>query len=423
MTVTNSLAGVINEAAPGISYFSPYQNPPSGTAANPQSDGSKPPKLFQPLKLRGLTFQNRIGLSPLCQYSAEDGHMTDWHMAHLGGIAMRGPGFMLIEATAVLPEGRISPEDVGIWKDSHIEPIRQVVEFAHSQNQKIGIQLAHAGRKASNLAPFLATGDLADENAGGWPDNVKGPSDIPFSDRMCVPKAMTKQDIEEFKEAWGAAVRRAVKAGVDFIEIHNAHGYLLSSFLSAVSNNRTDEYGGSFENRIRLTLEIIAVSRQNMPEDMPLFIRISATEWLEKSRPDLPSWKSEDSVRLAKVIAEKGDVDFLDISTGGNNVEQKIVAGPSFQAPFAKAIKEAVGDRIAVGTVGSITNGKQANDLLEEGLDAVLVGRMFQKNPAIVWTFAEELGLEIKVANQIGWGFAVRGSTGYIKTKKSDAKI
>ncbi|OJD16265.1 hypothetical protein AJ78_03556 [Emergomyces pasteurianus Ep9510] len=412
-----------SEPAPGASYFTPVQNPPSGAAADPQSDGSRPPKLFRPLTVRGVTFQNRIGLSPLCQYSADDGHMTDWHMSHLGGIAMRGAGFTMMEATAILPEGRISPEDAGLWKDSQIEPIRKVVEFAHSQNQKIGIQLAHAGRKASTLAPFLGISEVAPEYANGWPDNVKGPSDIPFSDRLAKPKAMTKQDIEDVKEAWGAAVRRAVKTGVDYIEIHNAHGYLLFSFCSPVSNNRTDEYGGSFENRIRLSSEIITISRQNMPKDMPLFLRISASEWLEQSRPDLPSWKSEDTVRFAKVLADKGEVDLLDVSSGGNHPDQKIIPGPCFQAHFAHAVKKAVGDKLLVGSVGAINNGIDANRLLEEGLDLVLVGRQFQKNPAVVWQFAEDLETEIKVANQIGWAFGTRGQQGYLKMKKREGRI
>ncbi|EEH38432.1 NADPH dehydrogenase [Paracoccidioides lutzii Pb01] len=414
---------VRNDPTPGVGYFTPYQNPPSGTAADPQSDGSRPPRLFQPLKVRGVTFQNRIGLSPLCQYSAQDGHMTDWHMSHLGGIAMRGPGFIMTEAASVLPEGRISPEDVGLWKDSQIEPIKRVVEFVHSQNQVIGIQLAHAGRKASSLAPFLAVNKVATEQAGGWPKNVKGPSDIPFSAEMAQPKAMTKRDIEEVKKAWGAAVRRAVKAGVDYIEIHNAHGYLLFSFCSPASNNRTDEYGGSFENRTRLSSEIITITRQNMPEDMPLFLRISASEWLEESRPDLQSWKSEDTVRFAKILAEKGEIDLLDVSSGGNHPDQRIKPGPCFQAPLAFAVKKAVGDKLLVGSVGMINNGNDANRLIEEGLDIVFVGRQFQKNPGSVWQFAEDLGIEIKVANQIGWGFGMRGSKGFLKTKKRDVKI
>lgn len=424
MTRVKGIPGVKNRGAPGVSYFTPVQNPKAGTAADPQADGSKVPKLFQPLKIRGVTFPNRIGLSPLCQYSSQDGHITDWHMAHIGGIAIRGPGFMLIEATSVTPEGRISPEDAGLWKDSQIEPMRRLVEFVHSQNQTIGIQLAHAGRKASSLAPFLATGDLADEKANGWPDNVKGPSDIPFSSRLPNPKAMTKADIEEFKSAWVAAVKRALKAGFDYIEVHAAHGYLLSSFHSPVSNNRTDEYGGSFENRMRLTNEIITLTRQNIPDTMPLLLRISATDWLEKSRPELESWKSDDTVRFAQILADKGEVDFLDVSTGGNHPDQKIISGPAFQAPFALAVKKAVGDKLLVGSVGTITNGNLANELLEEGgLDAVLVGRWFQKNPAMVWQFAEDLGVDIKIANQITWAFGTRGSTDFLRLSKREQKI
>ena len=344
--------------------------------------------------------------------------MTDWHMAHLGGIAMRGPGFMFIEATAVQPRGRISPEDLGLWKDSQIAPLARVVEFAHSQNQLIGIQIAHAGRKASNLAPFLARSDVAVEDAGGWPDDVYGPSAIPYSDRMAETKAMTKKDIEDFKEDWAAAVRRAVKAGVDYIEIHNAHGYLLHEFLSPISNKRTDEYGGSFENRTRLSLEIVDITRKNMPKDMPLFLRISATDWMEESAPE--SWKLEDTVEFAKILAEKGDVDFLDISSAGNHEDQKInlLGGPTAHYPLSKAVKEAVGDKMAVGIVGGINNGKLAEQLLQDGgLDAVLVGRHFQKNPAAVWQFAEDLGVDIKVANQIGWGFGTKGPLGFVSIK------
>ncbi|KAJ5965283.1 NADPH dehydrogenase afvA [Penicillium waksmanii] len=225
--------------------------PPAGTARDPQTTGKPIPKLFKPLTIRGHTFQNRLGVAPMCQYSAEDGHLTPWHMAHYGGIAQRGPGMIIIEATGVVPEGRITPGCSGLWKDSQIAPLKQVVEFAHSQGQKIGIQLAHAGRKASTVAPWLG-GVTATNAVGGWTDNVKAPSAIPFADGDIIPKAMTEDDIEEVKTAWVAAAERAVAAGVDFIEIHNAHGYLLSSFLSTSSNQRTDKYGGSFENRIRL---------------------------------------------------------------------------------------------------------------------------------------------------------------------------
>ncbi|KAI9747281.1 MAG: hypothetical protein M1835_002155 [Candelina submexicana] len=392
-------------AGPSISYYTPAQTPPAGTASDPQPDGSHPPKLFQPLKLRGVTLQNRIMLSPLCQYSAEDGHQTPWHFTHLGGIIQRGPGLSFVEATAVTPEGRITPEDCGLWKDSQIEPLRRIVEFAHSQGQKIAIQLGHAGRKASTVAPWLSPGAVATEHVNGWPDNVYAPSAIPYNERHATPKEMTKQDIKNVKDAWVAAVKRALAAGFDVIEIHNAHGYLLHEFISPATNKRTDEYGGSFENRTRLTLDIVDLTRSNIPEDMPLFLRISATDWLEHE--DMESWKVEDTVRLAKILADKG-VDLLDVSSAGAHPKQKIKTGPGYQAPFAKKVKEAVGDRMAVATVGTITSGKQGNQLLEEGLDLAIAGRMFQKNPGLVWSWAEELGVQINVANQIRWGFGGR---------------
>lgn len=364
--------------------------------------------------------QNRIMLSPLCQYSAEDGHHTAWHMTHLGGIIQRGPGLAMVEATSVTPEGRITPEDSGLWKDSQIEPLRRIVEFAHSQSQHIAIQIGHAGRKASTVAPWLSGGDVATKELHGWPDNVYGPSEVPYNERLCTPKAMTKDDIENFKKAWVAAVKRALTAGFDVIEIHNAHGYLLHSFLSPASNRRTDEYGGSFENRIRLTLEIVDLTRSTIPEDMPLFLRISATDWLEEEE-DMDSWKAEDTVRLAEILADKG-VDVLDVSTGGLHPKQKIIHGPlgsAYQAPFAYAVKEKVGDKMLVGTVGSIRSGKQANELLEKGLDIAIVGRYFQKNPGLVWAFAEELDVTISMANQIAWGFGGRGSNIVSAKKKS----
>ncbi|KAH8705045.1 putative NADH-dependent flavin oxidoreductase [Talaromyces proteolyticus] len=424
MSNRDSVPDLAVKPAKGISYFTPAQDPPAGIAANPQSDGAEIPKLFKPLTIRGVEFHNRIALAPLCQYSAEDGHMSDWHMAHLGGIAQRGPGFLLVEATAIVPEGRITPQDLGLWKDSQIEPLRRVIEFVHSQSQLIGVQIAHAGRKASTVPPWLSMGDMATENVGGWPKNVKGPSDIPFSDRFPQPIAMTKQDIEETKQAWAAAVKRAIQAGADFVEIHGAHGYLLSSFLSPTSNNRTDEYGGSFENRIRLVLEIAQITREVVGPNVPVFLRVSATEWLEEVKPNEPSWRIEDTVRLAKVLAEQGAIDLIDISSGGNNAAQKIHGGPAFQSPFAIEVKKAVGDKLIVGTVGSINSAKLANSLVEEkGLDLVLVGRGFQKNPGLVWQWAEELDLEIGMAHQIRWGFASRGNTKYLPKPKQSSKI
>ncbi|RAK80871.1 NADH:flavin oxidoreductase/NADH oxidase [Aspergillus fijiensis CBS 313.89] len=400
--------------APGISYFTPAQDPPAGTAANPQTSGKPVPKLYQPLTIRGLTFQNRLGLAPLCQYSAQDGHMTPYHIAHLGSIAQRGPGLMMIEATAVQPEGRITPQDVGLWKDSQIEPMRQVVEFVHSQNQKIGVQLAHAGRKASTVAPWISTAVVATEKVGGWPDNVKGPSDIAFADSFPQPKAMTKDDIVQFKNDWVAAVKRALAVGVDFIEIHNAHGYLLSSFLSPAANNRTDEYGGSFENRIRLPLEIAQLTRDTVGPNMPIFLRISASDWLEEVLPE-QSWNNDSTIQFAQELVKQGAVDLIDISSGGVHAAQKVKSSPGFQVPFAAAVKKAVGDKLLVSAVGAITNGRQAEEIMEkDGIDVILVGRGFQKDPGLAWTFAQHLDVEISMASQIRWGFTRRGGTPYI---------
>ncbi|KAI5799807.1 FMN-linked oxidoreductase [Geopyxis carbonaria] len=408
---------LVNVPAPDISYFTPAQQPPSGTAYDPQPDGTHPPALFKPLRIRGVEFPNRIMLSPLCQYSAEDGHMTPWHMAHLGGIFTRGPGLTIIEATAVVPEGRITPSDVGLWKDSQKEYMSKVVEFAHSQGQKIAIQLAHAGRKASCVAPWLSLGDVATEAQGGWPNNVKAPSAVAYNDSHAQPHAMTLQDIEDLKAAWVAAAKRAVAVGFDVVEIHNAHGYLLHSFVSPASNKRTDQYGGSFENRTRLTIEIVDAVRAVIPKDMPLFLRISADDWLEES--GIEGWTVEQSARLAPILAEHG-VDLIDVSSGGLHPSQKIKGGPGYQAPFAKQVREAVKGKCLVSAVGSITTGTQAQELLDgEYADVIMVGRMFQKNPGLVWTWAEDLNVEIKVANQIEWGFGGRGG-GKKKVSKKD---
>ncbi|KAI0714069.1 FMN-linked oxidoreductase [Cerioporus squamosus] len=399
-----------NAPAPAVPFFTPAQYPASGTAV--EDNASTLPKLFQPIKIRGVKFHNRIWLSPLCQYSAENGKLTDWHMAHLGGIFTRGPGLTMVEATAVTPEGRITPEDSGLWTDEQIEPLRRIVQFAHSQNQKIGIQLAHAGRKASTVAPWLDMGATATEAVGGWPHDVLAPSAVPYSDTFPNPKELDKQGIKRIVAAFVAAAKRALQAGVDVIEIHNAHGYLLDSFISPASNKRTDEYGGSFENRTRLTLEVVDAVRAVIPPHMPLFLRISATDWLEESLPNEPSWRSEDTVRLAGLLAKHG-VDLLDVSTGGVHPAQKIKGGPAYQAPFAEAVKKAHGDKILVSTVGAITDGHTAESVLDKGqADVVFVGRQFQKNPATVWAFAEDLGVKITVAHQIEWGFAGRGKIG-----------
>jgi len=330
----------------------------------------------------------------------------------MGGIVQRGPGLACVEATAVQARGRITPEDVGLWKDSQKEPLRRFVEFAHSQNQHVMIQLAHAGRKATTVAPWLSGGAVAGPDANGWPDDVHAPSAIPWNEHHANPKEMTLDDIAEFKKAFADSVRRAVDIGFDAIEIHNAHGYLLFEFLSPVSNKRTDQYGGSWENRVRLTVEVVEETRKIIPKDMPLFLRISATDWLEE-QSDIPeSWTAEDTVRLAPLLADAG-VDLLDVSSGGNHPKQHPHVKPAYQAPFAIQVKRAVGHRLAVGSVGSIENAKLAESLLTEGdgaLDLVAVGRGFQKNPGLVFAWADELGAEVQMPNQIRWGFGGRGA-------------
>ncbi|KAF5391154.1 hypothetical protein D9757_003083 [Collybiopsis confluens] len=401
-----------NKPAAGVPFFTPAQTPTSGTALDPQPDGKPIPKLFTPISIRDLTFQNRIFLAPLCQYSASNGFVTHWHLAHLGGILSRGPGLTLVEATAVLPEGRITPEDTGIWDDGHVKALKEIVDFAHSQNQRIGIQLAHAGRKASTVAPFLHLNADATLITGGW--KPYGPSPIAFSEVNQTPIELTKDDIQRIVKAWADAAKRALTAGFDVIEIHSAHGYLLHSFLSPVSNLRTDEYGGSFENRIRLHLEIIEAVRGVIPDGMPLFLRISASDRIEHLNLG-PSWTNKDTMKYASVIAQHG-VDFIDISSGGTHPEQDLSnhnAQQEWAAEVTQFLKEkglhGPGKTI-VGTVGGIKSGVQAEKYLQDGVaDVVSVGRQFQKNPGTVWAFAEELGTQIYVANQISWGFFGRG--------------
>ncbi|KAF8954753.1 NADPH dehydrogenase [Flammula alnicola] len=433
-----SVPSNLNVGAPRAPYFTPIQEPPAGTAIDPQPGGKPIPKLFQPIRIRGVEFPNRIWLSPLCQYSAQNGMLTPWHMAHLGGILTRGPGHTMVEATAVLANGRITPEDSGIWSDEHIGPLSQIVTFAHSQSQKIGIQLAHAGRKASTVAPWISGDPTASEAVGGWPDDVWAPSAVPYAENYPHPKALTKEGVKDVIEAFVAGAKRALKAGFDVIEIHAAHGYLLSEFLSPVTNKRTDEYGGSWENRVRLVLEVVDRVREVIPQDMPLFLRISGTDWLEESLPHEPSWRSEDTARLAPLLYAHG-VDFIDVSSGGNHPKQKISltgAGDhvhgAYQAPLAKDVMRALGatvafpssktttssaapvdagraQRMLVGTVGKITSGVQAEALLQDG--------QFLKNPGTVWSWAEELGdVQVQLASQIRWGFRGRGK------KTSDGK-
>ncbi|KAK1148877.1 NADH-dependent flavin oxidoreductase [Aspergillus melleus] len=398
-----------NVAASGISYYTPVQEPPAGT----QLEGST--KLFSPISIRSLTLPNRLFLAPLCQYSSKDGYANDWHLTHLGGIIQRGPGLAIIEATAVQEIGRITPQDLGLYEDAHIEPLKRITEFAHGQNQKIAIQLAHAGRKGSAVAPWLSGNAMAVTEVGGWPDGLVAPSAIPHEEGInTVPSALSLEEVETLKNAYAAAAQRALRANFDAIEIHAAHGYLLHQFLSPVSNRRTDHYGGSFENRVRLLLEVCDVVRATVPTSMPVLVRISATDWFEfdKSlRQEFPeSWTLAQSVRLAPLLADHG-IDLVDVSSGGIHAKSAIAirSGPAYQAHFARDIKGAVGDRLLVSAVGGIKTGSLAEEVLQSGIDVVQSGRWFQQNPGLARAFANELGVKVRMATQIDWAFEGRG--------------
>ncbi|TCD62071.1 hypothetical protein EIP91_007511 [Steccherinum ochraceum] len=390
-------------------YLVPAQQIPAGTAVPERVSGKPVPELFKPLTIRGVTFPNRIWVSPMAQYSSTNGVGTPWQKAHLFGLLIRGPGLTMTEATAIAPNGRTSPEDAGLWSDEHVAAFKEITDFAHSQNQKIAIQLVHAGRKSSLGAMWLPNAmTVVTKEQGGWPDEVYAPSAIQFSDTANLPKEMTKEDIKEVVDQFREAAKRAVKAGFDVIDLHGAHGYLLNSFKSLTSNTRTDEYGGSWENRIRFTLEVVDAVRSVIPQDMPLFYRVSATEFLED---DPESWKIEDTVKLAGILAEHG-VDLIDVSSGGNSSKQVVRAGRLHQVPFAEAVKNAHGDKIHVTAVGGITNGLDAQSIVAENkADAVFIGRHFLKHPGAVWEFADELGVDAIHSYQYDWTVAGRGQS------------
>jgi 2,4-dienoyl-CoA reductase-like NADH-dependent reductase (Old Yellow Enzyme family) len=338
--------------------------------------------LFDPLAIRNITFANRVFVSPMCQYSSTDGYASDWHFVHLGSRAVGGAGLVFTEATAVLPEGRISPQDLGIWMDDHIEPLARVVRFIHEQGSVAGIQLAHAGRKASTYAPWAGDG-TAPESEGGW-NNVVAPSALPFADSYPMPRALSIDGIKNIVSAFAAAARRACEAGFRVIELHAAHGYLIQEFLSPLSNQRTDAYGGSFENRTRVLREIVAAVRGSWPEGAPLFVRISATDWIEGG------WDIQQSVELASQLKELG-ADLIDCSSGGNVPHAKIPVGAGYQTPFAEQIRREA--NILTGAVGMITSPVQAEHILGTGqADAVIIARGLLRDPYWPLRAARELG-------------------------------
>jgi 2,4-dienoyl-CoA reductase-like NADH-dependent reductase (Old Yellow Enzyme family) len=346
-------------------------------------------QLFSPLQIKNITLKNRIVISPMCQYSATDGFANDWHLVHLGSRASGGAGLIIQEATAVSPEGRISPSDLGLWKDEQIEKMQAINRFIVSQNSVPGIQLAHAGRKASAAAPWEG-GRKLDEIQGGW-DTV-APSAVAYHDNEKTPIALDKPGIEKVISDFKATTKRAVQAGFQVLEIHAAHGYLLHQFLSPLSNFRTDEYGGIFENRIRFTLDIVEAVQSEWPKDLPLFVRISATDWAEGG------WNIEESVQLSKILKEKG-VDLIDVSSGGLVSHQQIPLGPNYQVPFAERIKKETA--ILTGAVGLITASGQAEEIIASGkADLVLFARESLRNPNLGLTFAQELQADIQWPKQ-----------------------
>ena len=340
------------------------------------------PHLFDPLTIRDLQFNNRVFVSPMCEYSCLDGYANDWHFVHLGSRAVGGAGLVLTEATAVVPEGRISPQDLGIWSDDHVPALRRIASFIHEQGSIAGMQLAHAGRKASTRRPWEDSGAVA-ESEGGW-TNVMAPSAIPFAENYPLPKALTLDGIQEIVAAFARAARRACDAGFRVIEIHAAHGYLIHEFLSPLSNHRDDAYGGSFDNRTRLIREIVAAVRSSWPKGAPLFVRISATDWVDGG------WDLEQSIELARMLKSLG-VDLIDCSSGGTVPHAVIPAAPGYQTPFAQRIRQAA--EIMTGAVGLITSPVQAEQIIANGeADAILMAREFLRDPYWPLRAAEELG-------------------------------
>ena len=351
--------------------------------------------LFEPYTLRALTIPNRVWMPPMCQYSAapqgpETGVPTDWHFAHYAARATGGTGLILVEATAVHPDGRITPYDLGIWNDTQVEAFRRITRFLAAQGTVPAIQLAHAGRKASTDRPWKG-GAPVGPDAHGW-DSV-APSPLAFDDRHPAPAELTVDQIEDVVEQFAAAARRALAAGFEVAEIHGAHGYLINEFLSPHSNHRTDAYGGSYENRTRFALEVVDAVREVWPDDKPLFFRVSATEWLEDG-----GWTADDTVRFAADLRAHG-IDLLDVSTGGNASGVRIPTGPGYQVPFATRVKNETA--LPVAAVGLITDVEQAEKILANGeADAVLLGRELLRNPSWARHAARELGGEVRVPDQ-----------------------
>jgi 2,4-dienoyl-CoA reductase-like NADH-dependent reductase (Old Yellow Enzyme family) len=342
-------------------------------------------KLFSSLKIRGVELKNRIAVSPMCQYSSNDGMPTDWHFVHLGSRAVGGAGLVFTEATSVSPEGRISPDDAGIWNDEQANAYKRITSFIKTQNSIPGIQLAHAGRKASTFSPWKGTGEVTVEY-GGW--QTFAPSAVPFSDKYPSPKEMSMEDIKLVIEQFCQAAIRAINASFEIIELHMAHGYLGHEFLSPISNQRTDNYGGSLENRSRFVIEVAKSVRNIIPDTIPMFVRISASDWTEGG------WDIDQSVQLAKWLKDVG-VDLIDCSSGGNVSNARIPVEPGYQIPFAQKIRS--GAKILTGGVGLITTPEQAEQIINNGqADIVLLARELLRDPYWSLHAAKKLNVELK---------------------------
>jgi 2,4-dienoyl-CoA reductase-like NADH-dependent reductase (Old Yellow Enzyme family) len=357
--------------------------------------------LFSPLKIRDITLKNRIGVSPMCQYSSVDGFATDWHFVHLGSRAVGGAGLVICEASAVEARGRISPDDLGIYKEEHVEMLKRITGFIEEWGAVPGIQLAHAGRKGSTLSPWKAESrhekvDLTDEH-GGW--ETVAPSPIPFAPTFRMPHELSVAEIKEIQEKFRVGTQRAIRAGFKWLELHAAHGYLLNSYYSPLSNFRTDEYGGSFENRIRFVVETVRVIRSEWPEGNPFSVRLSATDWVEDG------WTVEDSVELAKVLKTEG-VDLIDCSSGNVRSGDKYPFAPGFQVPLAERVKKEA--QIMTAAVGLITEPLQANEIIQkQQADIVLLARELMRDPYWPLRAAQELDLPATVALPRRYTYAI----------------
>jgi 2,4-dienoyl-CoA reductase-like NADH-dependent reductase (Old Yellow Enzyme family) len=348
--------------------------------------------LFDPLSLRGMRLRNRIAVSPMCQYSSTDGFATDWHLVHLGARAVGGAGLVLTEAAAVTPEGRISPRDLGIWKDDHIEALARIVHFLKEQGAATAVQLAHAGRKASHAPPFEG-GRLLSPPDGGWSE-VYAPSPVSHREGAPAPTELSVGEIGGVVEAFANAAVRAVETGFDAVELHFAHGYLVHEFLSGLANHRTDAYGGTFEGRIRVALEILEAVRRRIPDAVPVLVRLSAVDWVD----DPAAWTMEQTVTLSRRLAEAG-ADLIDCSSGGVSTDQQVDAGPGYNTPFAARVREQAG--VPTGAVGEITSAAQAEHVIRSGqADLVLMARELLRRPYFPLEAAGELGREIEWPKQ-----------------------